>query len=234
MAKDWYADLHLDPHHKDTVACMRNKWIIEVSEMSFIKKAEISAMKSFLSRRIDRHRFSHKRLPEDCPRQSVFIGTINPDEMGYLSDSTGNRRFWPVTVPDGYTVKADEMAEDIDQIWAEVMDIYRKGNVTLYISDASIKKMAKEEAEKRRPVDEWFLLVSDWLNIKLNGHIKKHTTSMQIWQDCLNGVPRHITKVDQIRITQIMKNLKWKKGAFTENNKACFGYTRPKTLEILE
>ena len=230
LAKDWYADLHLEPHSKDTVACMRNKWIIEVSEMSFVKKAEINAMKSSLSRRIDRHRLSHRRNPEDLPRQSIFIGTINPDEVGYLTDPTGNRRFWPVTVPDDYVCKVKEMERDIDQIWAEAVHLYKNCAEKIYISSDRIKEMARIEAEKRKPIDEWAEMIHSWLNnVKVDGRLRLHVKPMEIWRDCLNGSPRNITKVDSIRITQIMKSLNWKKGSYTYKSEACYGYTRPKT-----
>ncbi len=229
LGKEWYADLNLDPHHKDTVACMRNKWIIEVSEMVCLKKSEINAMRGFLSRSTDRHRFSHKRLPEDCPRQSIFIGTINPEEVGYLADNTGNRRYLPVSVPDGFKIKVEKMHENVDQIWAEVVYKYKNENLTLHISEERIEEIAKEEVDKRKPIDEWYMVVRDWLDTdKVDGRIRKHVTSLEIWTDCLNGVARRITRLDQVRITQIMKELQWRKGAFTKDSQSYFGYSRPK------
>lgn len=230
MGKDWYGDLHLDPHNKDTVATMRNKWIIEISEMTCIKRSDINAMRSFLSRATDRHRLSHRRNAEDYPRQCIFIGTINPDAIGYLTDPTGNRRFWPVAIPEGFKIKVDRMIKDVDQIWAEAVYKYRHEAVELFLSDEKIVTMAKKEAEKRRPVDDWQELIRKWLNKPdVEGKYRNHVTSMQIWTDCLDGVPRNITKVDQIRITGIMQELKWKKGSFTNNGTAKFGYSRPKT-----
>ncbi|MBT5303834.1 MAG: hypothetical protein HOL31_01990 [Candidatus Scalindua sp.] len=232
MGKDWYGDIHLDPHNKDTVAAMRNKWIIELSEMAFTKKAEVNAMKSFLSRNTDRHRLSHRRDAEDYPRQCIFIGTINPDQVGYLTDNTGNRRFWPVSIPEGFKVKVDKMENNIDQIWAEAVYKYKHESVDLHITDDRIDAMAQAEAKKRTPVDEWLSTVEYWLNnFKVNGEQIKHVSSIDIWSDCLNGVPRNIKRMDQVRITNIMRELKWKKGTYSDDGKSKYGYTRPRRQE---
>lgn len=232
LGMDWYGDLLLDPHNKDTVAAMRNKWIIEVSEMEFVKKAEINAMKAFLSRNVDRHRLSHRRNAEDYPRQCIFIGTINPDQGGgYLRDNTGNRRFWPVTVPEGYKVKVDKMERDIDQIWAETMHLYKSGAACLHIEDADLAEIAEAEANKRRPKDLWFDTIKNWLDIRFeNGEQRNHVKSMEIYTDCLNGIPRNITRAEQTRITQVMKELKWRKGSYRVGNKTIAGYIRPREL----
>ncbi|MCP4986229.1 MAG: hypothetical protein GY928_09235, partial [Colwellia sp.] len=71
--------------------------------------------------------------------------------------------------------------------------------------------------------------IRDWLDIVQADKTKKsHVTSLEIWTDCLNGPARDIKKVDQIRITEIMRELGWVKGSFTKDGKAKFGYGRPK------
>jgi len=228
LGMKWYSDQHIDPHHKDTVSCMRDKWIIEVSEMTCVKKAEVDALKSFLSRNTDRKRLSHMKLAQDYPRQCIFIGTINPDEVGYLSDNTGNRRFWPVLIPPDSKIKVKKLKEDIDQIWAEVMYRYNQGNTDLHIADQTVEKIALEEAEKRKAIDEWHATIANWLNhVRADGLIIQHVKSTQIWSDCLNGTLRHIKRMDQVRITNIMKSLGWTKGAYKENGTSHWGYTRP-------
>lgn len=239
LGMEWYGDLYLDPHNKDTVAAMRNKWIIEISEMETVRKTDINAMKAFLSRNTDRHRLSHRRNAEDYPRQCIFIGTINPDQGGgYLRDPTGNRRFWPVETPKGVKVKVEELEEDIDQIWAEAVYKYKNEKMNLHIEDEAISILAEQEAEKRRPKDTWLQVIKEWLRINNDdGSVKMHVTSIQIWRDCLNGVARNFDRTIQTRITQIMvRELGWSKGGFRDPKKRCTvaGFNRPKNdVELL-
>ena len=69
-------------------------WIVEISELDGMKKAEVESIKRFLTTQSDRYRPAYGRYTVDVPRSCVFAGTTN--ENAYLRDPTGNRRFWPV------------------------------------------------------------------------------------------------------------------------------------------
>ena len=105
----------------------RGHWIIELSEMLATNNANSNeAIKSFLSRQKDR------------PRQCVFTGTTN--KISFLpSDRTGNRRFLPIVCKEDKAevfILDDEKAsrEYIQQMWAEVIEIWRSGKVRLKLS----------------------------------------------------------------------------------------------------
>ena len=78
----------------DIVAKMCGNWFIELAEMNGIRKQESEFIKSFISCQVDEQRLSYRRDPKKYYRQSVFAGTSN--NMAYLLDADGNRRFWPV------------------------------------------------------------------------------------------------------------------------------------------
>jgi predicted P-loop ATPase len=214
------------------VDAMRNKWIIEISEMEVVRKAEINALKAFLSRNEDRVRLAYRKNAENFPRQCIFIGTINPDEGGgYLRDTTGNRRFWPVLVPEGQFINVDGFTRDVDQIWAEAVFRYQNGETNLHIEDDATMLLAAEEVEKRRPKDSWRGIIENWIS-KLNddGSVKKAVTGAELYCDALDGIKTHYGGYEAHRIAQIMKELGWVKSSFylKETKKAVSGYVRPK------
>jgi predicted P-loop ATPase len=122
VGDDWFTDQLSDLGTKDASQDLRGTWVIELSELAAMQGREIERVKGYVSRQIDRYRPSYGRRAIDVPRQCVFIGTTNDDE--YLPDSTGNRRFWPITCT---TIDVDAIAHDRAQLWAEAVAAYHAG-----------------------------------------------------------------------------------------------------------
>lgn len=161
LGKNWFGDISIDPSNKDTVDALHGKWIIEISEMECAKKSETNALKRFISCTTDRVRPAYAKMTQDFPRQCIFIGTINPEAgRGYLKDTTGNRRFWPVSVKD---IKINELKKDIDQLWAEAVCIYQKGTEPLYMQTRELNTLALREADKRYDTDPIEEMLSEYI-----------------------------------------------------------------------
>lgn len=178
LGKYWYGDIIIDPHNKDTVDALKGKWIIEISEMECTKR-EVNALKSFITRRSDRVRPAYARNTMDYPRQCVFVGTINPEHgKGYLKDTTGNRRFWPVYVKN---VDFQRFRKDIDQIWAEALHVFKTGKYTLYLDSKELEQFAERVVSERFEADPFEDVIGNYLyETKLD-----IITSQEIVQDCL-------------------------------------------------
>jgi hypothetical protein len=95
----WFSDdLPLGVDSKVTIERTAGKWIIEAAELHGQRGREVEQLKTFLSRQADGPvRLAYGRLPTTIPRQFVLIGSTNA-RLAYLKDTTGGRRFWPVTV----------------------------------------------------------------------------------------------------------------------------------------
>lgn len=123
LALDWHADTGLVLGDKDSYQNLQGVLIYEWGELDALNRAEIQKVKQFISSEKDRFRASFDRRPKDYPRQVVFIGTTN--ESHYLSDPTGNRRFWPVKVDT--RIDLAWLRENLEQLYAEALHHLAEG-----------------------------------------------------------------------------------------------------------
>ena len=115
VREEWFSDdVPLNIKGKEVIEALRGRWIVEAAELSGMRRSDNEHLKALLSRQVDRARMAYGRLVTEVPRQSVIVGTTNSTE--YLKDTTGNRRYWPVSVR---RFDLDSLARDRDQLWAE-------------------------------------------------------------------------------------------------------------------
>jgi putative DNA primase/helicase len=139
---EWFTDDMPDVHSKEAALQVCGRWIVELAELAALRRSEIEAMKAFLSRPTDVYRPPYARRAVTVPRQNAFIGTIN--DVQYLRDPTGNRRFWPVRC--GH-IDLDALERDRDQLWAEALEGYKAGEVW-HLTPAESALTADEQAQR--------------------------------------------------------------------------------------
>ena len=164
VGQQLFTDSLGDIHNKDVVDQMIGKWLIEVSELDSIRGREAQAVKAFVSRQVDRVRLSYARRAQDYPRQCIFIGSTNDKE--YLTDETGNRRYWPIKVG---KARRKWLRENRDQLWAEAKYRYELGE-KLYLSK-ELEAIARDEQEKRFEVDVWEGPIKEFIE-KAEGYLQ--------------------------------------------------------------
>lgn len=123
--RDWFTDDVIDMHSKAGTETITGAWLIELGELSSMKRTDVQTVKEFITRRVDKYRPPYGRETIQIPRMCIFAGTVNPEEDGYLKDTTGNRRFWPVAC--GRAIHLRLLEQERDQLWAEAYDAYRRG-----------------------------------------------------------------------------------------------------------
>lgn len=139
LEEDWFTDsIPTSNISPDTRLSMAGKVLVEFAEMPFQRSNRIEVIKAFLSSAIDTIRVPYGYLPEDMRRTCVPVGTANVLEF---ADVTGNRRFWPVAVKG--QVDVDGIIQDREQMWAQALYCYRRGD-QWWLED-SLEILAAEE-----------------------------------------------------------------------------------------
>ena len=91
LAGEWFSDTLSTVQGKEAYEAIQGVWIMEMGELSAVKKAEVESTKLFISKTEDRFRPAYGRKVESFRRQNIFVGTTNNSR--FLKDATGNRRF---------------------------------------------------------------------------------------------------------------------------------------------
>jgi predicted P-loop ATPase len=194
-SEDWFSDSLRDLHGKDASAALRGRWIIELPELSAMRRSESEAVKAFLSRTDERYRPPYGRTEVIEPRRCVFIGTTNRTD--YLTDDTGNRRFWPVSIK---RFDLDALRRDRDQLWAEAVTAFRAGEA--WWLDREAETEAAALTSQRQADDPWESKV-------LEAVIGKAHTSTRAMLDAIGLDPVHRTKADSMRVAGILNRAGW-------------------------
>ena len=152
----WFGELHgRFNDRKGLVEQMQGAWMIEMPELSGFNKSAVVEVKAFMSARSDNVRLAYEARSMDFLRQCILWGSTN--DRKYLQSETGDRRFFPIEVMINIDMK--RLAANIDQIWAEAVEVYRRlratfplstGDLPLYLRSPEAKRLALEYQGSRK------------------------------------------------------------------------------------
>ncbi|EOS27147.1 hypothetical protein C806_00740 [Lachnospiraceae bacterium 3-1] len=237
LGKQWFSDSLSISDMRDKTAAEKllGNWILEISEMSGIRKTEVEVVKSFVTRQDDKFRQAYGVNVESHPRKCVIVGSTN-SEGGFLRDVTGNRRFWPVHVPGTGKFHPWEL-DCVDQVWAEAIHLYKEGE-ELFLKGREAEeayKMQQEamESDDREGIvadyldrllpDNWnamdvyqrraFLGGGEFETEGITGTVRRECVCcMEIWVECFGKERQNLRKTDSYEIEGIINKIGgWKK-----------------------
>lgn len=231
LGKDWFSDSLTTFEGKEAAELIQGTWINEIGELSGLSRSEVNTVKLFLSKTEDIYREAYGRRTAKFPRQCIFIGTTN--DLEFLKDPTGGRRFWPIDVGERKSIKSvfKDLRGEVDQIWAEAY-IYFKLGEPLYLSEEA-EALAKTEQEQHREVSPKegriidFLEIpvpEDWGRYSLEQRLaylafdhKNYTgakalrdkiCAAEVWVECFQSNINAMKRYDAVEINHILRGIK--------------------------
>lgn len=237
LGQRWYSDSLSSVQGKEAYEQVLGFWLFEMGELAVLKRAEVEAVKHFISKQEDAFRQAYGRRTERFPRQCVFFGTTN--NLNFLRDQTGNRRFWPVdtmvSTPQRNLFK-DLTDDEVGQIWAEALTLYKAGE-SLYLDRETEAEAAKHqeahlEDDPLYGIIQEFLdkpLPADWTDRDVRGRraylmggdfgqepegcVRRDRVCVtEIWQECLGHDPGKMQRYQALEIHDLMQRMPgWKR-----------------------
>lgn len=231
LAGEYFSDSLslIDMKDKSGAEKLQGFWILELGELAGMKKADVECVKSFITRRDDDYRPSYGKVVESHPRQCIIVGSTN-SESGFLRDITGNRRFWPIAANTDKIKKHswDMSEEDVQQIWAEALFYFKKGESLKLSKEAEEiafdEQMAAMETDERQGMVEEYLstlLPADWETMDLSSRreflstkdcpttakgtvARTQVSNAEIWCECFGNPLSTLKPADSYSIAALM------------------------------
>ncbi len=206
---EWYDENFnfKDTNSKTTIENMSGKWILEMGEMDTMKKDIVTAdaLKAFVTTQADSYRVPFGRRPERRPRQCVFCGTSN--DINFLKDRTGNRRYLPV---DCHATK-ETKSRIFDyayarpyfrQLVAEAVHYYKQHKNEPLTLPYWLEETAKQMQEGHMEEDVWVSIIQDFLDNEPVARVN----AAYLYDKAFDRNPVDMRKGETSRILTIMRH----------------------------
>lgn len=216
VAPDGFTDRLSKLDDKDSMIELRGRVVIEFAELAALRGRAADEVKAFLSRQADDVRLPWGRGTSRLQRGCVFAGTVNPDGMGYLTDATGNSRYWTVAVT---AIDVDRLTLDAPQLWAEAKHRFQAGEKWWLEDEVVLAEMAEDNL-KRTEEDVWAARIDHFLADK------DRVLITEILRDLGVETGRQ-TQRDQRRIGTHLRKRGWIPKSVRRGGRVLYGYARP-------
>ncbi len=192
---EWHAESAIQIGDKDSYQQLQGTWIYELGELDSLRKSEVSAVKQYITARVDRFRPSYGRNVVERKRQCVFAGTTN--DVKFLAES--DRRWWVRRV----VRRADLqwLATWRDQLWAEAVHRYKAGEVWHLDEEEEARQTA--DVEDYLHEDPWQDTIREFLAGSVSASVK------DILVRGLGLKVYEINRAHEQRVTKVLTALGW-------------------------
>lgn len=198
LGEPWFANTDLDLRDKDAMSLLSGVWLYELAEMGAIARSDSKMQKSYLSRREDRYRPVWARREVTVPRQTVFAGSVNPEDQGYLHDTTGARRFWPVWCSEINLLGLRQMRA---QLMSEALALFSSGH-RWWPDREEERAIFQPEQRQRQRHESYVDLLYDWVHAQVAPF-----PLAAAWTEGMKGDAARLTRDVETRIGHALREL---------------------------
>lgn len=166
----YYTDQFLSFTDKDDFAVMRRSLIVNDDELTATSNSSFEELKKFVTLQMFEYRKPYGHTAERFPKNFVMARTTN--ELYYLKDKTGERRFLPIHVSKAaqkFHPVTDLTPEYVKQLWGQVVSEYHN-NQSFYLPEEA-EAVLNEQRENFMYTDE----VEDQIEMMLDSAFKDRT-----------------------------------------------------------
>lgn len=211
LTEPWFSDTRLNLNDKDALISASRFWVHEFAELASLKKASLETIKAFFTSQSDNYRPPHGRNVIVRPRRGVFVATTNEDK--FLTDSTGNRRYWCVKVEQKINFKGIEL--DRDQLLAEAVAAFNAGEKWFFEGKEALalQSTMNEEMDDLELEPQFHMIQEWWTRLPHN----KRPAQVSIMQVLREAYGLSDDKIDAGRakgVGKLLASLKW--GSFRQ------------------
>lgn len=228
--KDRFIKSSINPDSKDSNLRLADVLIWEVEELgATTRRADVEALKAFITKPFIYERPPYGRHPIHKPANASFIGTVNYDGAGFLTDVTGSTRFLSCEIEAiDFSYSQDV---EIDKLWREALWYYRHVPSSWELTD--------QEKQTQAIVNAKFETVSALADVVENNFIITYEdidflTTQSIKNTCSNHYRISNENAFNNELARVLYKLGLKKGRLPHSEGGTRGWHGLQTKTVLE
>lgn len=221
----YYTDQFSSFENKDDFAVMRRALIVNDDEMTATANSTFEVLKKFVTLQEFEYRKPYGHQAERFPKGFVLARTTN--NLYYLKDKTGERRFLPLLVDKDRQLAnpvKDLTPEYVKQVWGEAVHIFKDGDYSFDLTSEQ-QEMLDEHRQTFMYTDDLEDAIADALDNDWAD--KDFLSSETIGLKVVPGADLARNRKLSNQIANIMINrFGWRKGRKRINGKNNRGYVK--------
>lgn len=216
-----FGELNLASKEEDLFREMRGRLVMELPELSGMRKREADDLKRFVASTTNVWIEKYQTTKSVYPRRCIFFGTTN--ETAILNDSTGSRRWLPFECG---TCNPQWVIDNRDQLWAQGAAMFKESGVQYEAAE----RLARDVHEDFRASDPWESRVEHWLQAPGLSGVAPESRNAITTAEVMTGlgIPTHQQdRRTEMRVANALKALGYEQTRPMVNGKRRYLYVKP-------